>query len=101
MKVAKKKNEDIAIAINKEYHKKYTPNYISTIFRQRIIPKINNAAAYHERVVGHLFFEEDFKRCSDCGEMFLICPENFTRKSRAKDGFTNRCKACEKKARNK
>lgn len=101
MKVAKMRNDDIAIAVNKQYHKRYTPNYISTIFRQRIIPKINNAAAYHERVVGHLFFEEDFKKCNDCGKTFLICPENFTRKSRAKDGFTNRCKACEKKARNK
>ena len=61
----KVKNEDIAIAINKKYGKTYTPNYISTIFRQRIIPKINEAAAYHEKVVSNLFFEEEFKACSN------------------------------------
>ena len=38
MKLKKMKNTDIAITINKQYQKSYTPNYISTIFRQRIIP---------------------------------------------------------------
>lgn len=99
LKVQKVKNEDIAIQINKKYGKTYTPNYISTIFRQRIIPKINDAAAYHERIVGNLFFEEEFKTCPGCGQTLLKCPENFTRKSRAKDGYTSRCKKCEKMAR--
>lgn len=101
LKMKKVRNEDIAIQINKKYNKTYTPNYISTIFRQRIIPKINEAAAYHEKVVSNLFFEEEFKACSCCGQVMLKCPENFTRKSRSKDGYTSRCKKCEKLARNK
>lgn len=101
LKMKKVKNEDIAYQINKKYGKTYTPNYISTIFRQRIIPKINEAAAFHEKIVSNLFFEEEFKTCPGCGQTLLRCPENFTRKSRSKDGYTSRCKKCEKAARKK
>lgn len=101
LKMKKVKNEDIAYQINKRYGKTYTPNYISTIFRQRIIPKINEAAAFHKKIVSNLFFEEEFKTCPGCGQTLLRCPENFTRKSRSKDGYTSRCKKCEKAARKK
>ena len=101
LKMKKVKNEDIAHSINKKYGKTYTPNYISTIFRQRIIPKINEAAAYHVKLVSNIFFEEEFKTCPACGLTLLRCPENFTRKSRSKDGYTSRCKKCEKASRNK
>ena len=101
LKMRKVRNDDIAIMVNKKYGKTYTPNYISTIFRQRIIPKINEAAAFHEKLVSNIFFEEEFKTCPACGKTLLRCPENFTRKSRAKDGYTSRCKKCEKLARNK
>ena len=99
LKLRKVKNTDIAIAINKKWKKTYTPNYISTIFRQRIIPKINEAAAYHEKLVSNVFFEEEFKTCTGCGRTLLRDTDNFTRKSRSKDGFTSRCKRCEKEAR--
>ena len=99
MKLHKKKNVDIAWDINHKYNKSYTPNYISTIFRQRIIPKINAAAAMHEEIIANIFFPENFKRCTGCGEIKLLCPENFTRKTRSADGYTSRCKKCEKLAR--
>lgn len=99
MKLRKVKNVDIALEVNKKWKKTYTPNYISTIFRQRIIPKINEAAAYHEKLVSNIFFEEEFKVCTGCGKTLLRDAENFTRKSRSKDGFTSRCKHCEKAAR--
>lgn len=99
MKLKKVKNTDIAIEINKKWKKTYTPNYISTIFRQRIIPKINEVAAYHEKLVSNIFFEEEFKTCTGCGKTLLRDADNFTRKSRSKDGFTSRCKHCEKEAR--
>lgn len=99
MKLRKVKNVDIAIAINSKWKKSYTPNYISTIFRQRIIPQINAAAAYHEKLVGNVFFEEDFKTCTGCGRTLLRDPINFTRKARSHDGFTTRCKKCEKMSR--
>lgn len=99
MKLRKVKNTDIAWEINHKYKKTYTSNYISTIFRQRIIPKINEAAKYHEKVISNIFFEEEFKECSTCKEIMLRDADNFTRKSRANDGFSSRCKRCEKKAR--
>ena len=99
MKLKKVKNTDIALEVNKKWQKSYTPNYISTIFRQRIIPKINEAAAYHEKLIGSVFFEEDFKKCTGCGKTLLRDSDNFTKKTRSKDGFTSRCKVCEKRAR--
>ena len=99
LKLKKVKNVDIALEINKKWKKSYTPNYISTIFRQRIIPKINEAAAYHEKLISNIFFEEEFKTCTCCGRTLLRDTDNFTRKARSKDGFTARCKTCEKEAR--
>jgi hypothetical protein len=99
LKLKKEKNTDISPYINKKYDKSYTPNYISTIFKQKIIVKIAEAARMHEEVISNIFFPENFKQCSCCGEMLLRCPEIFTRKSRAIDGYSARCKICEKKAR--
>lgn len=90
---------DIAAAVNKKYGKSYTQNYISTIFRQKIIPKINRAASYHEEIIANIFFPEEFKTCCRCGETMLRVPDNFMRRSRSSDGFSSRCKRCEKEAR--
>lgn len=101
MKLKKMKNADIAFEINKKYKKSYTANYISTIFRQRIIVKINEAAAYHVKIVENLCYPEEWKTCTCCGRTLLRDSENFTKKTRSKDGFTARCKKCEKAARTK
>lgn len=99
LKMKKVKNQDIADMVNKEFGKSYTANYISTIFRQKIIKQINEAAAYHEQIVQNLFFSEEFKKCSTCGRTLLKSPRNFVRKSRSKDGYANKCKCCDKKDR--
>lgn len=90
------KNKDIQTYINSKYGTTYNENYISTIFRQKIIKQINEAAAFHHKIISNIFFVEEFKQCTNCGKYYLICSENFVKKSRAKDGFTNRCKACDK-----
>ena len=101
LKIGKTKNQDIADLINKKYGKSYTANYISTIFRQKIIPRINNTARFHALIVENICFEENFKKCNGCGRWLLIDSENFVRKSRSKDGFSTKCKACDKKDRQK
>ena len=101
LKEKKTKNQDIADYINKKYGKSYTANYISTIFRQKIIVKINEAAELHRDTVENCFFPENFKRCAECGRILLLDGRNWVRKSRSKDGFQNKCKKCEKKGRNK
>lgn len=99
LKVHKKKNQDIANFINNKYGKSYTSNYISTIFKQKIIRKITEIAAYHQTVIESIYFPEEFKTCNTCGKTLLKCSDNFVRKERSKDGFTNRCKNCDKEER--
>ena len=89
-------NQQIAAVVNSKYGKSYTVNYISTIYRQKIIPAIIEAVQYHLRICENLFFPEEFKECNTCGRLLLRDSYNFVRKSRSKDGFTNRCKRCDK-----
>ena len=99
LKENREKNVDIASYINGKYGKSYTANYISTIFKQKIIGKINEAVKLHQDTIENCFFEENFKRCSDCGRILLLDGRNWIKKSRSKDGFQNRCKRCEKENR--
>ena len=101
LKINKTKNLDIAGLINKKYNKSYTANYISTIFRQKIIPRINETAEFHAKIVENLSFPENFKKCTGCGKVLLIDPDKFVRKSRSKDGFSTRCKICDRNDRQK
>ena len=101
LKINKTKNQDIADIINKKYSKSYTANYISTIFRQKIIPRINETALFHSLIIENMCFEENFKKCNGCGKWLLIDAENFVRKSRSKDGFSTKCKKCDRTDRQK
>ena len=99
MKEKKQKNAEIAGYINKKYGKSYTANYISTIFRQKIIVKINEAAELHRDTIENCFFPENFRKCPDCGRVLLLDARNWVRKVRSKDGFQNKCKRCEREQR--
>lgn len=99
LKIKKYPNQKIADIINEKYSRSYTVNYISTIFRQQIIKKINEAAELHYLVIGNIFFPENFKTCARCGRTLLLDSNFFMRKGRAKDGFSNRCKSCEREIR--
>ena len=101
LKEKKEKNSEIASYINKKYDKSYTANYISTIFKQKVIGRINDAAKLHQDTIENCFFEENFKKCSDCGRILLLDSRNWVKKSRSKDGFQNRCKRCEREIRKK
>lgn len=96
LKVQHKSNEEIRDIVNKEFNKSYTTNYISTIYRQKIIKKINEAALFHEEIVSNLWFPENFKKCTCCGEILLLHPRNFVKKNKSKTGFNARCKKCDK-----
>lgn len=99
LKINHKKNQEVADYINQKYDKSYSANYISTIFRQKIIKQINEAAQYHELLIENIFYPENFKRCSMCGKLYLINSKNFVKKTRSKDGFSNKCKQCDRKDR--
>lgn len=99
LKKKKVPNPQIAATINKKYQKKYTVNYISTIFTQQIIKKITEAAELHELIISNVFFRENFKECIDCGDMVLKDSNFFMRNGRANDGFASRCKRCKRNKR--
>ena len=99
LKEKKEKNTDIANYINGKYGKNYTANYISTIFKQKIIGKINEAVRIHQDSIENCFFPENFKKCTSCGKILLLDGRNWIKKSRSKDGFQNRCKRCERENR--
>lgn len=99
LKLRKVSNPDIAQYINKKYNKSYTINYISTIFRQKIIPQICAAAQIHAEIIENLTFPENFKKCKTCGRILLISPINFVKKSRSPDGYSTQCKICDREAR--
>lgn len=99
LKIDGEKNQDIAKYVNQKYEKSYTTNYISTIFKQKIIKKINEAAEYHFEVIGNLFFPENFRKCNFCGRTLLLHSRNFVKKSKSATGFNSKCKRCEKERR--
>jgi len=99
LKKRRVKNQDIADSINKQFNKTYTSNYISTIFRQKICMRVAEAAQYHALLIENLAFPENFKNCNTCGVLLLRDTHNFVRKARASDGYSNRCKKCDKAER--
>lgn len=92
-------NADIARTIEKEFDHRYTDNYISTIYTQKIIPSIADAATYHRELLEKILCAGAFKNCRVCGRELLISERNFSRRARSKDGFSNRCKVCDKENR--
>ena len=90
-------NHNISQYINQKFQKHYTENYISTIFCQKIIKKINDAAALHFQIIQNIFFNEEFKTCSKCGKLLLRTSENFRKRKANKDGFSGVCRFCEEK----
>ena len=101
LKLQHKPNSEIAAYLNSKYNKSYNDNYISTIFHQKIIPSVANAARQHRELMENIFFPENFKKCRDCGRVLLISSDNFVRQKKSSDGFSPRCKACEKKKRSR
>ena len=101
MKLKFKQNSEIASYVNKTYNKSYNDNYISTIFHQKIISSIAEAAREHREIMENIFYPENFKRCKDCGKTLLMNTDNFVRQKKSNDGFSPRCKRCEKEKRSR
>ena len=95
-KIHKKTNQQICEEIYKKFGKKYQPNYISTLYCRKCLTSIAAAALEHREVLENIFFSENFKKCKDCGRILLLNERNFVRRARSNDGFSPRCKKCEK-----
>lgn len=96
LKLAGKQNMDIKEIVNKEFGRSYQTNYISTIYRQYVAPAIADAATRHLEIVRAIAEgPERFKHCSVCGRLLVESETYFIHKSRAKSGFSTRCKQCD------
>lgn len=100
LKLKHKTNQEISDKLFEEFGHRYTLNYISTMYCKSIIPEIARTAKFHRMVCENLFFKENFKTCIDCGKTLLRVNENFMKKAKVKDGYSPRCKSCEKIKRN-
>ena len=101
MKVDQKTNNEIRDYINEKYKTSYNENYISTIYRQKVLPTVAAAAQLHRQTMENIFYPEEFKRCKDCGRLLLRTADFFMRQKKSSDGFAPRCKECQKILREK
>ena len=95
-KLRRVKNAQIAADLNKKYGTTHSENYISTIYTQRVLGKIADAAKLHHQILENIAFSEEFKKCNHCGRYLLLDNLFYTRRARANDGFSPTCKECEK-----
>ena len=100
MKMRRASNIHIMNVINERYGTTYNSNYISTIYKQKALTKIADAAKLYSKIVAALDDPSNFKTCNSCGRTLLICEEYFMHKAKSRDGFGTKCKKCSKLARN-
>lgn len=99
LKIQETPNQVISKKIEEEFGASHSPNYISTIYKQKICGKIAETAVlvydyYLEREV-----DTAWKKCFCCGEYKLKDTREYMRRSRSADGLSSICKACDKKRR--
>ena len=99
LKVAHKQNSEIASIINSKYGTHYNENYISTIWRKKILEEIALIPTLQLEELKEVFYPENWKKCTRCGRLLRRDPRYFMRKKTSSDGLGSRCKKCEKEIR--
>lgn len=100
-KVLKYTNERIKQELSDMFGVDYNMNYISTIYKKMICGKIANTAKLQLKEYKNKDNPYAWKKCSCCGRLLLIDSQNFVRKDGTVDGFSCRCKKCDKAIRDK
>ena len=98
MKIDNKSNAEIQQLFLDKYKEVHTPQYISSIWCNKI-PKLIAEKAQNDFLIWYYKNVEQgtWKRCSCCHEWKLASPRFFTRNKTSKDGFYSLCKECRKK----
>ena len=99
LKKHKVSNQEIKRELERLYELSYNENYISTIYTKEICKKIAEAVTLHKDYWLNRNNASMWKKCSCCGQWKLKDAREFTRKKSSSDGFTSRCKICDKKKR--
>lgn len=93
-------NNQIQLAIQTEFGIKYSLEYISGLWRNKI-PKLIAATAKEEFLVWHYNLNSlPLKKCSRCGQFKPMNNLFFSFNNTSKDGFYSMCKKC-RNGRNK
>jgi len=91
-------NADIQTKLSEKYDIRYSVEYISSLWRNKI-PKLIAETAEKRWLVWHYTEEEkgQWKRCSKCGQIKLAHNKFFSKNKSSKDGFYSICKDCRNK----
>lgn len=100
LKLAQRKNAEIAQLVNSQFGKSYGENYISTIFTHKIVPTICAQAQAQEEFVLNLPYPENWKECRRCGRTLLANTTYFNKNVSARGGLNSACKRCLKEGKN-
>lgn len=92
---------NIQEVLKEKFNITHSTNYISTIYKQKICGAIAEAAQLHYTMYMERENLSMWKKCNQCGEIKLLDPRVFMRKSRSSDGYNNKCKKCCKENRKK
>jgi hypothetical protein len=90
-------NTQIADHINETYHTNYSPQYISTIYKNTIPKLIAAAAADHLLRLQNADNPNAWKTCAVCGKRKLK-QIDFTKNGNYRDGCLNKCKECARRS---
>lgn len=96
-KIAGSTNLEIQKELLRRFGIRYSPEHISSIWRNKI-PKLIAETAQEEYILWYYTFKErgKWKTCSRCKQTKLVHPRFFTKNSSSKDGFYSICKECRK-----
>ena len=97
-KIDGKQNVEIQELLDDEFGIKYSVEYISSLWRNKI-PKLLSEQAKEDYLMWHYTYKEKgkWKRCSRCGQVKLANNKFFSKNSTSKDGFYSICKKCRNK----
>ena len=94
-KIDGKQNIEIQQILEKEFNKKHSLEYISSLWRNKI-PQIIADEANEQLLDWHYLQVEKgkYKKCSRCGQIKLAHSKYFSKNKTSKDGWYSICKCC-------
>ena len=98
LKIDGRTNLEIQKDLQDNFDKKYSLEYISSLWRKKI-PNLIADQATEDLLQWHYLVAEKgkYKRCSRCGQIKLAHNRYFSKNMTSKDGWYSICKACRNK----
>lgn len=98
LKIEKKSNAEIVAALEETFGYTYTPEYISSLWRNKI-PRLISENAKDQYLNWYYLTQKKghYKKCGRCGQIKLALPRYFSKNTSSRDGLYSICKECRKK----